>query len=72
MGCVELIGWMILGGWLGFVICSLTTNALEILLNALGTHPPSLGEGAGAGIFGLAILIGAAVPMVVYCRGKQR
>jgi hypothetical protein len=67
MGCVELSGWMIPGGWLGFVLCSLTANALEILLNACGFHPPALGEGAGVAIFGPFIMIGAAVPTIVYC-----
>jgi hypothetical protein len=72
MGPVELIGWMILGGFLGVFVFSLATNALEIRLHALGTHLPFLGWGAALEIFGLFIMIGAAVPIVVYCRGKQR
>ena len=72
MGPVELIGWMILGGFLGVFVFSLATNALEILLRALGTHLPFLGWGASLEIFGLFIMIGAAVPIVVYCRGKRR
>jgi hypothetical protein len=65
MGCVELIGWMILGGWLGFVICALA-------LNAIPPPPLPFGEGAGVIIFLLAIMIGAAVPVVVYCRRKHQ
>src|SRR5437870_3537360 len=72
IGPVELIGWMILGGFFGVFVFSLTTNALDVLLHALGFHPPSLGWGAGLGIFGLFIMTGAAVPIVVYCRGKQK
>jgi hypothetical protein len=72
MGCVELIGWMILGGFLSVFVCSLATDGLEILLNALGFHPPSLDWGTGMAIMGLSIMTGAAVPVVVYCRGKQK
>jgi hypothetical protein len=65
MGCVELVGWMILGGWLGFVTCSLA-------LNAIPPPPWPFGEGAGVAIFLLAIMLGAAAPVVVYCRGKGK
>ena len=62
MGPVELIGWMILGGCLGGVVCSLVVAATG----------PFADWGAGLEIFGLSIMIGAAVPIVVYCRGKQK
>jgi hypothetical protein len=65
MGPIELVGWMILGGWLGFVICSLA-------LNAIPPPPWSLGVGAGMVIVALFIMTGAAVPIVIYCRGKKK
>ncbi len=72
MGPVELVGWMILGGFLGFVSCSLALNALGILLNALGFHPPALGEQGGMAIFALFVMIGIAPPIVVFGRGRHR
>lgn len=70
MGPVELVGWMILGGWLGFVLCSLTTNGFELLLNALGGLPWSLGYGGGALVYFLFIGSGVAAPIVIYYRRK--
>jgi hypothetical protein len=65
MGPVELVGWMILGGWAGFVSCSL-------LLNAIPPPPWSLGGGAGILVFALFTIAGAAVPIVIYCRGRHQ
>ena len=59
MGCVELIGWMILGGFLGVSVFALVVAA---------TGPPDFG--IGMLLYFLSIMIGAAVPIVVYCRGK--
>ena len=61
MGCVELIGWMILGGFLGAAILSIAGNAIE---------GPPLDWGTGVALYFLSIVIGAAVPIVVFCRGK--
>jgi hypothetical protein len=60
MGCVELVGWMILGGFLGGSVCG-------VVVAATG-RPPDLGTAIG--LFYLSIMLGAAVPVVVYCRGK--
>jgi hypothetical protein len=68
MGCVELIGWMILGGFVGQFVCGL---AIVSLAKALGLPPWFLGFHTALLLFPLSIMIGAAVPIVVYCRGKQ-
>jgi hypothetical protein len=68
MGCVELIGWMILGGFLGVFVCTL---AILSIAKVLGLPPWFLGYGGAVFPLGLSIIIGAAVPIVVYCRGKQ-
>jgi hypothetical protein len=60
MGCVELIGWMILGGFLGVFVLALVVAA---------TGPPP-DWGTSVAVYFLSIVIGAAVPIVVYCRGK--
>jgi hypothetical protein len=70
MGCVELIGWMILGGFLGVVLLAVATNGLSLLLTAHGLHPVPLDLGGGLLVFFLSIVIGAAIPVVIFCRGK--
>ncbi len=72
MGCIELIGWMILGGFLAVFVLAVTTNGLALLLIALGSHPLPLDLGGGILVFFLTIVIGAAAPIVVYCRGKWK
>lgn len=62
MGAVELVGWMIVGGFLGVFVCAL-------VMIATGPAPD---PGTGLDALALSIMIGAAVPIVVYCRGKQR
>ena len=68
MGCVELIGWMMLGGFVGYFVCVL---AIVSLAKALGLPTWFLGFHGALLLFPLSIMIGAAVPIVVYCRGKQ-
>jgi hypothetical protein len=69
MGCIELVGWMILGGFVGQFVCVL---AIVSLAKALGLPTWFLGYEGALLLIPVSIIIGAAVPIVVYCRGKQK
>ena len=65
MSWFELIGWMILGGFGGGALCTLTCVALAPYLpkSPLGIEYLL--------IFYLSVLLGVAVPIVIYWRGKS-